>query len=107
MASYIDDYPQAKTQAQLDALPKAKLSDFRLNLQWSYAERIGQKDTTPGVETPEVFTPEDRFELKTRLVREFTMELDLFVFKNDLAAGNAYSPVQTTTTTTTSTTTAP
>lgn len=98
MAEYMTGYgANAKTQAQLDALPKAVMTDFRIGLSYKYARRIGENKDSDG--PPAVFT--DRFELITVVVQQLTVNVDLLEFQNYVWMGNAYSPVMTTTTTTT------
>jgi len=103
----VEQYPNLKSQAQLDALTKVSLTDFKWNLKYQHAVRVGVVNT--GTDNAPVF--EDRFELKDKQVSINNMEADLFELRSLIGKGLAFTPTTYTTTvpatTTTTTTTVP
>jgi hypothetical protein len=93
----------AKTPAEIAALVPAKMSDFKANISYQIAVRIGVVNTG-SVDVP---VYEDRYELKLKYATVWDGLLSgLVEFESYVRAGNAYN-VQSVTTTVPPTTTIP
>jgi len=95
LSDYIPPLYGSLTTNPLSALTKAKISDFKVNLSYKVARRVGQKNNGgTGQETPTPVPPiwEDMYELVERVVSELNINQDLMDFQQAVYKGNAYSP---------------
>jgi hypothetical protein len=92
----------AKSPAQLAAMTKAKITDFKAVMKYEVAVRIGVVNTG----TPEAPVFEDRYEMKPVYVWADIVSGSL-EFYNAVMTGNAYNPVTAPSTTVPATTTTP
>lgn len=78
----------AKSQAQINALTKATLNDFKVNLTYQVPRGIGTVNT--GTDDAPVW--EQRYELITRVVGAWSINQDLVDFQNAINGSGAYNP---------------
>jgi len=84
-----DLYPALLTQAQVTALTKVKVTDFKAGLIWYFVRRIGTINT--GTAQAPVY--EDRFEPVVREVHIATINQDLMDLQMYITRGNAYTNI--------------
>lgn len=99
MANRFDaQFPVNLTKAQVDALQKPTIADFKLGFVYSRMERLGQD--VLGTTAPDgTQAYQDIYVRRDVVVRENTINTDLVEFQSDLRGGRAYvSPNNNTTT---------
>lgn len=79
-------YPNAKTQAELQAMPLLTIADFRSDLTYHVPEKVGVSlPATAGDPAPGLFL------LKAKVVKPSTINQDLVEFQDYVRRNQAYA----------------
>lgn len=106
MARFTTQFPGNKTQAQLDALTKPTINDFKVGFVYWVAERVG--DDVDGTTSPDgVQKYQHIYVMRDVVVTANTINTDLVEFQSHLRDGSAYTSPNNGTTTAPATTTVP